>query len=173
MRHMGAARPGQRPRIGKAQRGVYALEFALVLPVFFLVLYAVLAFAFVFFVRMNLQYAAEEGVRAALRYQTSQGARLQQAVTVTKSRTSWMPAVPDVVADICFQGSACEPTSTPMAPAVACGSTLASACQIVVVASYNYAAHPLLPALPGLGLVLPATLRATAAVLVDDKTLTL
>jgi Flp pilus assembly protein TadG len=153
------------------QRGAYAVEFALIFPVFFAVAYGVLAFALVFFMRMNLQQAAEEGARAALQYQTTHGARLQRAVSVAHSQTSWMPVPPSVVADICLINSGCQPTSTPAAPATSCGDTVAAACQIVVVATYDYATHPLIPALPGFGLLLPNTLRAVAAVLVDGRTL--
>ncbi|MES3009480.1 MAG: TadE/TadG family type IV pilus assembly protein [Pseudomonadota bacterium] len=153
------------------QSGVYAIEFALVFPVFFLLAYGVLAFALVFFMRLNLQHATEEGARAALQYQTTQSARLQRAVTVTQSQTSWMPVLPVVVADICPINSGCQPTSTPGAPAIACGDTMSEACQIVVVANYDYAANPLIPELLGLGLLLPNTLRAVAAVLVDGRTL--
>lgn len=159
------------------QSGAYAVEFALVFPVFFLLVYGVLAFSLVFFVRVNLQHAAEEGARAALQYQATQGARLQRAIAVTQARSSWMPVLPTVFADICPVNSNCEPASTPGAPATICGDTFATACQIVVVAKYNYAANPLIPALPGLGLLvsdgflLPNTLRAVAAVLVDGRTL--
>ncbi len=160
-----------KPERKARQRGAYAVEFALVFPVFFLVAYGVLAFALVFFMRMNLQHAAEEGARAALQYQTTHGARLQRAVSVTHSQTNWMPVLPSVVADICPINSGCEPTSTPATPATSCGDTMTTACQIVVVATYDYATHPLIPALPGFGLLLPNTLRAVAGVLADSRTL--
>lgn len=156
----------------QAQRGAYAVEYAFVFPVFFLLVYGALALAVVMFMRLDLQYAAEEGARVALRYQPSAATRLQKAVTEAKSRTAWMPVSPTVFADICAPGATCQPTATPSAPITACGDTLATACRIVVVASYNYAAHPVLPSLPGFGLILPATLTANATVLVDAKTLT-
>lgn len=156
---------------GRRQGGVYAIEFALVFPVFFFLAYGILAFALVFFTRLNLQFAAEEGARAALQYQTTAGARLLRAVSVATTRSNWMPVPPAVFADLCLLGTSCEPTSTPAAPTTNCGDTMTSACQIVVVASYNYAAHPLIPSVPGLGPLLPSTLRASAAVFVDNRTL--
>ncbi len=155
----------------RAQSGAYALEYALVFPLFFLLTYGALALAIVMFIRVDLQHAAEEGARAALRYQTSAGARLTSAVTEARMQTKWMPVAPTVVADICAAGAICAPTSTPSAPGASCGNTLDTACRIMVVASYNYAANPVVPSLPGFGLILPATLSANASVLVDAKTL--
>lgn len=157
--------------LARRQGGAYALEYGLVFPFLFLVIYGSLAFAVVMFMRIDLQYAAEEGARAALQYRPTAGARLQQAVTVANARTSWMPGPRTVVADLCAGGLSCEPTSTPVAPTTVCGDTVTTACQLTVVASYNYAAHPIVPPLPGLGFLLPGVLRASATVLVDGKTL--
>ena len=116
-------------------------------------------------------HGAEEGARAALRYQPTAGARLQSAVAVTTQNTSWMPGPRTVVADLCAAGANCAPTATPASPSAVCGNTIDSACQIMVVASYNYAAHPVIPQIPGLGFLLPTMLQASATVLVDAKTL--
>lgn len=155
----------------RRQRGAYALEYGLVFPFLFLVIYGSLAFAVVMFMRIDLQHAAEEGARAALQYRPTAGARLQQAVTVANQRTSWMPGPRTVVADLCAGGVSCEPTSTPASPTAVCGDTVSTACQLTVVASYNYAANPIVPPLPGLGFLLPSLLQASATVLVDAKTL--
>ncbi len=154
------------------QHGAYAIEYAMAFPFFFLVVYGALALIVVLFMRFDLQHAAEEGARAALRYQPTAGSRLQQAVSVVNTNTSWMPGPRSVAVDICPAGAVCEPTSTPATPNTAnCGDTLATACQIMVVASYNYAANPIIPQIPGFGLLLPTVLQANASVLVDAKTL--
>ena len=51
----------------RTQRGVYAVEFALVFLMFFALLYASLCFGLLFAFRAGLQNAAEDGARAALR----------------------------------------------------------------------------------------------------------
>ncbi|WP_419308060.1 TadE/TadG family type IV pilus assembly protein [Chromohalobacter israelensis] len=47
----------------KRQSGVAAIEFAIVFPVFFLVLYALIGYAFVFLIQSGLQNLAGETVR--------------------------------------------------------------------------------------------------------------
>jgi len=155
----------------RRQRGVYAVEYALVFPFFFLLVYGALALSIVMFMRIDLQHAAEEGARAALRYQPSVGTRLQKAVTTTTQLTAWMPGPRTVVADICAAGASCQPTVTPASPSPSCGDTLDAACRLMVVASYDYASHPVVPSLPGFGLLLPSVLSANASVLIDRKTL--
>ena len=51
-----------RPRF-KSDRGTAAIEFALVLPLFLLILFAILQFGFIFFVWNDMQNAAREGAR--------------------------------------------------------------------------------------------------------------
>lgn len=154
-----------------SQSGAYAVEYALLFPVFFVLIYGALSLIIVMFMRLDLQYAAEEGARAALRYQPLTASRLQSAVTEATQRTAWMPGPRTVVADFCASGATCQPTSTPSAPSPNCGDTLAAACRVIVVASYNYAAYPVIPSLPGFGLILPTVLSANATVLIDAKTL--
>src|SRR3546814_15415662 len=48
------------------QRGAYAVEFALVFPLFFLIVYATLIYGLIFTAQQSFNYAAELGARAAL-----------------------------------------------------------------------------------------------------------
>lgn len=52
----------------RRQRGVYALEWAIIFPVFFMLLYGIISYGLTMLVRESMQHAAEEGARAALRY---------------------------------------------------------------------------------------------------------
>ena len=61
------------------QRGVYALEWAIIFPVFFMLLYATLNFGLTFLVRESMQWSAEDGARAFLRYQPARSARMTEA----------------------------------------------------------------------------------------------
>lgn len=155
------------------QSGAYAVEYALVFPVLFVLVYGALSLAVVMTMRMSLQHAAEEGARAALRFTAQVDGRRQAASTVAQSQTSWMPGPRVVASAVCQLGGECEPvaTATPLAIPPSCGNEVATACQVVVAVSYDYAAHPIFPALPGLGLLLPDRLQGRASVLVDGNTL--
>jgi type IV secretory pathway VirB3-like protein len=48
---------------------VYAIEFAMVFLIFFAVLYGAICYGMLFAFRLGVQNAAEDGARAALRYQ--------------------------------------------------------------------------------------------------------
>src|SRR3546814_15231297 len=48
------------------QRGAYAVEFALVFPLFFLIVYATLTYGLIFTAQQSLNYAAESGPGAPL-----------------------------------------------------------------------------------------------------------
>lgn len=53
----------------RASRGVAAIEFVMVFPLFFTLLYGIVTFSLIFVAEQNLTLAAEEGARAALNYQ--------------------------------------------------------------------------------------------------------
>lgn len=57
--------PTRRPSGLRSARGQSAVEFALVLPVFFLLIFTVMDFGRMFFVQENIQRAVEEGARYA------------------------------------------------------------------------------------------------------------
>lgn len=155
----------------RCQVGAYALEYAIVFPVLFVVTYAIISYAILFAVRLGMQNAAEEGARAALRYQTISAGCTSQltcrklaAQTVAKERIDWLPTA-TVEAKTCLLNTddSCTSSSTP-----ACGSTLDQRCQMIVTVSYDYAARPLAPPLPGFGFLLPSKLQGRAGMLMSD-----
>jgi len=156
----------------RTQRGVYALEYAMVFPVLFVVTYAIISYAILFAVRLGMQNAAEEGARAALRYQTISASgcssqlacRKLAAQTVAQERVDWLPNA-TVEAKACLPNTddTCASSSTP-----ACGSTLDQRCQMIVTVSYDYGARPLAPPLPGFGFLLPSKLQGRASMLMSD-----
>ncbi len=155
-----------RPRTQR-QSGVYAIEFAFAFVIFFVVIYATLAYGIVLTLRQSLQYAAEEGVRAGLRYPAGGGsdqvsARITAAVAEARNRVWLSASVPS--AYICPRDVDCETVTSSCAVAV---------CQVMVKVSYNYGAAPLMPSLPGMGLLLPETLTGKASVLLSNGALKL
>lgn len=177
---MDSQRATRSPR--RPQRGVYAIEFALVYLIFFALLYAVICYGILFTVRVGLQNAAEEGARAGLRYQTNWALRLREAESETNKRLAWMKFPPAASAQLCQLGPAGSCSSgTGVVTPIECAPALNQLCQIVVsveYAPYGDAAKAWLPPLPsallpGGGPSRPATftLVGQASMLLDGRSL--
>jgi len=162
---MNRARLGQTPN--RFQRGVYALEFAFVFLIFFTVLYGVISYGVLLTFRMGLQNAAEDGARAALRYQPTSPERAAVAVQVATQRSLWMPAAVkplDVTAQCSVAGGAMGPCSTNT-----CNSNASwdQRCRIIVTVRAQ-GMGLVLP--PMFSLVLPSQITGQASMLLDGST---
>src|SRR2546421_7217146 len=134
-------------------RGAVAVEFALIIPIFLLFVYGAITFGFALSVKQMVSQAAAEGARSPLGAQMITGDLDQNAayVRVAAARSSaalgsnaqWATITPAV--------------ETPCPNAAANQS--ATVC-VKVTVSYPYAAHPLVPTLPGLGFVIPSTISS-------------
>lgn len=168
---MNAARADRRPA-SRRQRGLYAIEFALVFLLFFTALYAVISYGILFAVRMGMQNAAEDGARAGLRYQATWNQRLVEAERETVLRLRWMKYPPTPTAQLCEIGGACRGSGGAGA-APQCNAAASNLCQIVVSVNYQpYSGGAWLPPLPGL--LLPGsdgaagfTLKGRASMLLE------
>lgn len=130
------------------QRGVVAVEFALVFTVFFAIFYAIVGFGLILVSQQSLTLAAEEGARAALRHPglgNNLTTRLDNARAAADSAMAWLPA-----------------GGRESATAVAENCDYTSLTCVRVQVRYNYGASPLVPNLPLFGLIFPATLDSTA-----------
>jgi Flp pilus assembly protein TadG len=158
-------------RTHATQRGNAAIEFALVFPLFFLVLYAIVTYSMLFLVQQSLTAAAGEGARAALVYSNDAdplaalNARAAQACQRALAFVSWLP------------GATSQSPGSPMSctPAISvapsgCADNTSMDC-IQITLSYAYAANPLVPALPLLNLAIPASLTGQATVQIDPENL--
>jgi Flp pilus assembly protein TadG len=135
------------------QRGNTAIEFAIVFPLFFLIFYAIVTYSLIFVAQQSLTLAAEEGARAALRYQAnatsvadSLARRGTAACATAQTLSNWLAGL-----------AQCSAAPAP------CSYDATMSC-IQVTLSYAYAKNPLLPALPLLELALPDALQARAMV---------
>ncbi|UCV15568.1 TadE/TadG family type IV pilus assembly protein [Quatrionicoccus australiensis] len=134
---------------GAGQRGAVAIEFALVFVLFFMVMYGIVAYGMVFAVQHSLTQAASEGARAAVRDVGGLPERMALAKATSATAIAWLGGrapVPQI-------------TSTP------CAATPFVCVKVLLV--YDYLNNPLVPALPGLGVALPARLTAQATVQLD------
>ncbi|MDS0860010.1 pilus assembly protein [Burkholderia pseudomultivorans] len=131
----------------RRQRGVVAVEFAFVFPLFFLIFYGIVTFAMIFVIQQSLTFAASEGARAALNYASTPCNRLsvnaQNAVTQALAGAPWST-------NVTFAAQVSVSAPTPKSTAgVTCDSTFASTSSstfnVMVTTTYSYAANPLIP----------------------------
>jgi Flp pilus assembly protein TadG len=152
----------------REQRGVVAIEFALVflfgfLPLLLLTLSGVMIFA----AQETLSLAAAEGARAALHYGTT-AQRQTNACNAAQESMQWLLAFSGQSPNCASPPS---PGSSYTAIAVStpttCPSTPAMEC-ITVVASYNYNAYPFLPGTKTVyGWVMGSIMSSSATVQLD------
>lgn len=147
------------------QRGVYALEWAIIFPVFFMLLYAIISFGLVFLVRESMQLVAEDGARAALQYQPSRAERLDKAKSIVTDKLQWLPPPSSITATVCSVGS-----PEICSPSLECGSTIDKRCMVLLSVTIPYGSSPLVPDLKlfGMSIFAPDQLTATASIVVDQ-----
>jgi Flp pilus assembly protein TadG len=141
----------------RREQGATAIEFALIFPLFFVIVYSIITFSLVMVAQQNLTLAAEEGARAALNWQSNTSLATALANRASAACVAAKAATTSLVAS-----ASCTPTPS------ACGPGNGMRC-VNVVMSYNYAANPILPAIPFLNFTLPATLTSSATVQLNPE----
>ena len=141
----------------RRERGTAAVEFAMIFPLFFMILYGIVTFSLIFVAQQNLTLAAEEGARAALNYQTATSTTNALAARTTAACT----AASNVVTSL-ISSATCVSSST------TCSYDATMDC-IKVTLTYKYASAPLVPTLPLLNFVLPASLVSSAMVQLNPE----
>lgn len=145
----------------RPQRGTYAVEFALVFLIFFAVLYGIICYGILFAFRLGVQNAAEEGARAALRYQSTFEARSTHAETIAKQSITWLPAVVTRSASATVCSVVDNVCGTPP-----CTPTWEARCQMVVTVTATNM-QLLLPPLPSFAM--PSSIVGKASMLLDGR----
>jgi Flp pilus assembly protein TadG len=79
----------------RRQWGAAAVEFALVFPILFMLMYGIVVYAYVFVVQQSLQYAAQEAAEAAVKVSNNAGnadaLRASHARLTAARVLRWMP----------------------------------------------------------------------------------
>lgn len=140
------------------ERGSVLVEFSLVFALFVLVLYAVICFGVILAAKNSITHAAAEGARSAVAVVdnplTPGDEREERARTKVNDSLSWF-------------GSRYEPGDTAAAVAPCDAAVPAGPDCITVTITYPYSSRPIVAPPPGLGLVTPSDLTATAVVELD------
>ena len=162
----------------RRQRGVYALELALVFMVFFMMMYAIISFGLGFLVRESMQWAVEDGARAALQHQPKREARKQRAKEVVQNNLSWLPAELQASINqddnfsfkICRMNDSTDCTDDMSAGAMKCDLDANLGCVLQMQLKLPYARHSFTPSITmGLMELAMPDLTATAQIFVDQK----
>ena len=128
------------------ERGATLVEFAIASTVLLVLLFGIISYGYVLSFKQGLTQAAAEGARVAAVGGT--GAAITNAVT---------KAVNAFDQSCNVGGLTCKSDTAAWPPvAYSCGT---QTCMTVEV-SYDWKNHPLLPVFPGLGLLLPDTLKS-------------
>lgn len=144
----------------RSERGASVVEFALVLPVFLLLLFGIVQYGTIFLVRNQMTEAASDAARVAV-----------SSATLAAAEST---ATAALAQDVPHDGAGLFALSCGNA-AVVCSAQPATGCTapsgyqcLQVTVSYDYARDPVidLPLLP-----VPSTLKATSTVLVGNGSL--
>lgn len=127
------------------QRGVVLVEFALVVVMLVVLLYGIVAFGMTMALRQSMGQATGEAVRAAIVFPGDDLAKIAEAERIAADTTDGLgkPGFSDIDATV----TSC---------------TAGGGDCVTVTYRYDYQGGPIIPPLPGLGLLLPDTLTATA-----------
>jgi Flp pilus assembly protein TadG len=140
------------------ERGSVAVEFALIVPVFLLLIYGGLSFGLAMSARGVLTEAAAEGARAAI------GAQVIPADAGSQCTAFQRVAAAQAQSALKALGTAAAAYATITATATPCQAAATTGVLMTVTITYPYGAHPTIPNAPGLGAVMPATLGASYSV---------
>ncbi|MEW1781045.1 TadE/TadG family type IV pilus assembly protein (plasmid) [Ralstonia sp. 25C] len=134
----------------RGSSGAVSIEFAVVLPVLLTLMLGITYYGLIFAMQQVLTLAAEEGARAALRYQPSNTQRVAAAYTAATA------ALPSFI-------SSQVTTNQSGAPLVTCPTITSMQClSVVLTLPVTTGTNPLLPSIPLLPV--PSALTGSAVV---------
>ena len=135
-------------RRSRDQRGAAVVEFAIASVVLLMLLFGIISYGYALSFKQGLTQAAAEGARA--------GAVVSLSEAPGKAATAVIPALGAFNKNCSSPGMSCTYDTDPTSTGCATGN-----CMRVQI-TYDYKNYPLLPKFPGLGLLLPDTLKSTS-----------
>lgn len=152
----------------RGHRGAAAVEFALVAPLLFLILFGIISYGYMLSYRQALSQGSSEAARAAaVLTNSATTAEKTAAATTALNQSLATYGVSCSSGSLLRNGSAVGTCSVNVydcstATSAAPGQTSATPDCIVVKVDHYYASKPLIPSFPGLGVILPSDLAYTA-----------
>jgi Flp pilus assembly protein TadG len=152
-----------RKRFQRSEDGAAMVEFALVIGLFVLVLYGLIAYGLALDLKQNMTHAATEGARAAIgavpigTETPDQAAERVAKDAVTRAMSSFKQFDTSTMVEAHADAAQCQPN--PPTPTAEC---------ITVTIKYPYKDKPIVPSAPGLGVVIPDTMTTKAVVELHD-----
>ena len=131
------------------ERGAAVVEFAIASMVLLVLLFGIISYGYALSFKQGLTQAAAEGARA--------GAVVSLSEAPTKAAAAVEPALKAFNKDCTSAGMSCTYSTVATDTGCAAGTSC-----IRVQITYDYKNYPLLPKFPGLGLLLPDTLKSTS-----------
>lgn len=131
----------------RRQRGAAIVEFSVVVVLLLVLLFGIITFGVILSFKQSMTQAAAEGARA--------GAMGTELTASGLAATAMVQPV-GAFGKTCNSGGL-----TCTYPVAACGGSSTATC-ITVTVQYDYENHPLLPPIPGLGLLFPDTLTSVS-----------
>lgn len=154
----------EQPR-ARDDRGSVLVEFSLVFVVFVFVAYALVGFGMAINLKQNLTHAVNEGARAAIGAGGGCDVNDADPAAQTSCRDAKRAAaVSHATEDLAGQSGNVKQEATSKISAVIAPCTGSTATCITVSIPYDYKSVPIIPSAPGLGVVMPDTLRAMSVV---------
>ncbi|HVE94683.1 MAG TPA: TadE family protein [Acidimicrobiales bacterium] len=141
----------------RSERGSALVEFSVVFGLFAFIIFALVTFGMMLAAKNSITHAAAEGARAAI------GVAELPAATLDSRREDEAKAA--VARSLDWFGSKYQPSDTSAAVARCDPANVADLTEcITVTITYPYKDRPIIPPLPGIGLMTPDTFTATAVV---------
>ncbi|WP_295687061.1 TadE/TadG family type IV pilus assembly protein [uncultured Nevskia sp.] len=142
-------------RLPRRITGASAVEFALVFPLLFAIVYGTLTYGYVYFLQQRINFIAQEALRAAI------------SVAPLPSNAAYLAAINAAVADAVANNFILGGSPVPAALTYVVQPVNAATNTLSILVTYSLTAPALFPtvSLPGFGAIppLPAALQATAA----------
>jgi Flp pilus assembly protein TadG len=133
----------------RGERGAAVVEFAIASVVLLMLLFGIISYGYALSFKQGLTQAAAEGARAA--------AVATSGTAATAAANAVTPALGAFKKSCTSAGMNCTYSTATADTGCAAGTS----CMRVQI-TYDYKNHPLLPKFPGLGLLLPDTLKSTS-----------
>lgn len=146
---------GQRRR--HDQRGAAVVEFSIASMVLLVLLFGIISYGYALSFKQGLTQAAAEGARAAAVASTGQAAAAAAGAVA--------PALGAFDKSCASAGMTCRGNTAVWPPATYTCDTIHTCVKVQL--SYDWKNYPLIPRLPGLGLLLPDTLTSTSVARVN------